>query len=352
VAVGAVVVAAVVPEPAVVSGDVFPAAGVDGEASVLVSVSLPQAATVRVRARSAAEVERGVMDAHPTENGSHFQPATVSTVIATFNDVSVRYGDLVALDRTTTTFALSSSVALVGANGSGKSTVLRLLAGLLEPTVGTIDRAADVDASFIAQQHGHHDWMPLPVDEVLRMGCYRRRGLLGRVTATDRAEIRTVAERLEISDLVSRSFGELSGGQRQRVLVAQALIGSPGLLLLDEPITGLDLPSQETILRIVDEEVARGACVVFSTHHLEEAKRASRVMLLAGCVIADGMADEVLVPEKLALAFGGRLLQVGDAVLVDDHGHGHEHGHDVAASHDAIGHRHLHQPEHAEHVSD
>ena len=265
-------------------------------------------------------------------------------VLARFDDVSVRYGDLVALDRTTTTFESSTSVALVGANGSGKSTVLRLLAGLLDPSTGRVEREPNVEASFVAQQHGHHSWMPLPVIEVLQMGCYRRRGLLGRISRSDREEIRHVAGRLEIADLESRSFGELSGGQRQRVLVAQALIGEPALMLLDEPITGLDLPSQETILRIVDEEVGRGACVVFSTHHLEEAQRASRVMLLAGCVIADGEAADVLVPEKLALAFGGRLLRVGgDAVLVDDHGHGHAE----AASHDDVGHRHLHEPEHA-----
>lgn len=264
-------------------------------------------------------------------------------MLARFDDVSVRYGDLVALDRTSATFDASTSVALVGANGSGKSTVLRLLAGLLEPSTGSVVRQPDVEASFVAQQHGHHSWMPLPVIEVLQMGCYRRRGLLGRINRSDRAEIRHVAGRLEIADLLSRAFGELSGGQRQRVLVAQALIGMPALLLLDEPITGLDLPSQETILRIVDEEVARGACVVFSTHHLEEAKRASRVMLLAGCVIADGEAQDVLVPEMLALAFGGRLLRVGDAVLVDDHGHGHAE----VASHADVGHRHLHQPEHA-----
>ncbi|MGA7758231.1 MAG: metal ABC transporter ATP-binding protein [Ilumatobacteraceae bacterium] len=266
--------------------------------------------------------------------------------VATFIEVSVRYGDLVALDRTSTTFEGGSSLALVGANGSGKSTVLKLLAGLLTPSTGRVVRADGVEASFIAQQHGHHQWMPLPVDEVLRMGCYRRRGLLGRITRADRAEIRAVAERLEVADLAKRSFGELSGGQRQRVLVAQALVGAPGLLLLDEPITGLDLPSQETILRIIDEEVERGATVVFSTHHLEEAKRADRVMLLAGCLIADGAADEVLVPEHLAVAFGGRLLHLGgEAVLVDDHGHGHDHG--PAPSHDDVGHRHLHQPEHA-----
>jgi ABC-type Mn2+/Zn2+ transport system ATPase subunit len=269
---------------------------------------------------------------------------------ATFVDVSVRYGDLVALDRTSTSFDAGSSVALVGANGSGKSTVLKLLAGLLMPSTGEVLRADGIEASFIAQQHGHHQWMPLPVDEVLRMGCYRRRGLLGRITRADRAEIRAVAERLQVADLAKRSFGELSGGQRQRVLVAQALIGAPGLLLLDEPITGLDLPSQETILRIIDEEVDRGAAVVFSTHHLEEAKRADRVMLLAGCLIADGTAEEVLVPEHLAVAFGGRLLHLGgQALLVDDHGH--DHG--PAPSHDDVGHRHLHQPEHAaEHAAD
>ncbi|MBG7605112.1 MAG: metal ABC transporter ATP-binding protein [Actinobacteria bacterium] len=265
--------------------------------------------------------------------------------IASFEDVSLRYGDVVALDRTSTTFMRGSSVALVGANGSGKSTVLRLLAGLAEPTTGVVVRADGVEAAFVAQQHGQHSWMPLPVDEVLRMGCYRTRGLVGRITRSDRDEVRDVAGRLDVADLLHRSFSELSGGQRQRVLVAQALIGSPQLLLLDEPITGLDLPSQEAILGIVDEEVGRGSTVVFSTHHLEEAKRADRVMLLAGCVIADGLPDDVLQPEHLAKAFGGRLLQVGgQSLLVDDHGHGH--GHAAGDGHDDAGHRHLHQPEH------
>ncbi len=268
--------------------------------------------------------------------------------IAVLDGASVRYADVIALDTTTATFDRGSSIALVGANGSGKSTVLRLLAGLLAPSTGSVTRAAGVEAAFIAQQHEHHAWMPLPVDEVIRMGCYRARGLLGRVTRADRAEIRTAAERLDVADLLRRSFSELSGGQRQRVLVAQALIGSPKLLLLDEPITGLDLPSQETILSIIDDEVAGGATVVFSTHHLEEAKRAERVMLLAGCVIADGAPEDVLRPEHLATAFGGRLLRIGgEALLVDDHGHGHSHDLGDEHNHDDVGHRHLHQPEHA-----
>ena len=268
--------------------------------------------------------------------------------LAGFTGVSVRYADVVALDTTTTTFRRGTSVALVGANGSGKSTVLRLLAGLLEPTAGSVERLEGVEAAFIAQQHEHHDWMPLPVDEVIRMGCYRARGLLRRITRADRKEIQDVAERLEVADLLRRPFSDLSGGQRQRVLVAQALIGAPRLLLLDEPITGLDLPSQEAILSIIDAEVAAGSTVVFSTHHLEEAKRAGRVMLLAGCVIADGAPDDVLRPEHLATAFGGRLLRIGDeALLVDDHGHGHSHDLGDDHNHDDVGPRHLHQPEHA-----
>lgn len=297
-----------------------------------------QRATVRAMSRSDQ-----IYGATRAPSGSASSPAPV----VTFSEVAVRYGDVIAIDRTSTAFEPGSSVALVGANGSGKSTVLRLLAGLSSPTTGDIKRSAGIEAAFIAQQHGQHDWMPLPVEEVLRMGCYRRRGLLRRITGDDRAEIRQVAERLAVSNLMHRSFSELSGGQRQRVLVAQSLIGSPRLLLLDEPITGLDLPSQEAILEIIAEEVAKGVTVVFSTHHLEEAARAERVMLLAGCVIADGTPEEVLRPEHLAKAFGGRLLRFeSEALLVDDHGHGHAHDASDSGGHDDVGHRHLHEPEH------
>ncbi len=183
------------------------------------------------------------------------EPSKATGVAATFDGVQFRYGDLMALDRTTMTFERGTSVALVGANGSGKSTMLKLLAGLVTPTSGSVWRVNDAVA-FVAQQHHHHQWLPIPVSEVLRMGCYRRRGLLGRITAADRREIADVAARLGVSELMSRPYGALSGGQRQRVLVAQSLIGPPDLLLLDEPITGLDIPSQETILRLVDEETA------------------------------------------------------------------------------------------------
>ena len=175
--------------------------------------------------------------------------------------------------------------------------------------------------SFVAQDQSHHSWMPISVDEVLKMGRYQ--GLLHRLRSEDRIAINTAAERLKISHLRSRRFGELSGGERQRIIVARAIASSADLVLLDEPITGLDLPSQEIILEVITEEAARGASVVFSTHHLGEARHADRVVLLAGCVIADGTPAEVLTPALLSEAFGGSMISDQSGTLVfDEHHHG------------------------------
>lgn len=268
------------------------------------------------------------------DTSSSPSPTTGWPVSIELRGVSVRYGPILALATSDLRFEGGHSVALVGSNGSGKSTLLGVLAGLVPPTRGTLEvlepAARRPRVSFVAQQHAFHRWMPMTVDEVLRVGRFRRLGLVRPVRRADREAIAAAAERLAITDLGRRAFGQLSGGQRQRVLVAQALVDEPDLLLLDEPITGLDLPSQEVIVDVIDAEARRGAAVVFSTHHLDEARRADRVILLAGEVVADGPPDDALQPELLAAAFGGRLLRVpasdgADAVLVDEHGHGETH---------------------------
>jgi len=182
--------------------------------------------------------------------------APSTRLVATATDVCVHYGSVVALAPSTFSIESGTSTALVGPNGSGKSTLLGLLAGLIRPTAGSITIASRVRVAFVAQQQHQHRWMPLSVEDVLRMGRYAERGLLGRLGATDRAAIDDAVARLDIGDLRRRPFGELSGGQRQRVLVAQALTAAPDLLLLDEPITGLDLASQERILEIIAAETA------------------------------------------------------------------------------------------------
>jgi iron complex transport system ATP-binding protein len=242
------------------------------------------------------------------------------TVVA--HDVCVHYGSLVALAPSSLEIPAGQSVALVGPNGSGKSTLLLVLAGLLRPTSGTVERRRGTRVSFVAQHQVQHRWMPISVGEVLRMGRYGERGLLGRLGSRDARTIAQAAERMDVGALVRRPFGELSGGQQQRVLVAQALVAEPDLLLLDEPITGLDLASQQRILEVIADESAAGTTVVLSTHHLGEARHTDRVLLLAGCVMADGPPGEVLRPPLLAEAFGNRMVRTVDgAVVVDDHGH-------------------------------
>ena len=236
--------------------------------------------------------------------------------------LSVAYASRLALDHVDVVIPRASSTALVGANGSGKTTFLHILAGLKMPSSGRLRVAGDPSVAYVLQRTGGAHWLPLTVAEVLRMGAYGRTGLMGRLKPSDRALIAEAAARMDIEDLLEQHLDELSGGQRQRALVAQALVRDADLVLLDEPVTGLDLPSQQRILDLVDEEVARGRTVVMSTHHLDEARRCDLVMLLAGRLVAFGPPDEVLVEENLRAAFGDRVVGSGDDVTVhDDHGH-------------------------------
>ncbi|WP_419910792.1 metal ABC transporter ATP-binding protein [Candidatus Poriferisodalis sp.] len=202
----------------------------------------------------------------------------------------------------------ASSVALMGPNGSGKTTLLRVLSGLQRPTSGRMESLGDVRVGFVCQHHQPHPFMPMTVQEVLTIGRYRSRGLLKRFRRSDKEAVRVAAERLDVAHLRQRSFGELSGGQRQRVMVAMVLASEYDCLLFDEPITGLDLPSQTTILEVIEAERAAGHLVVMSTHHLQEARRCDRVLLLKGMVLADGPPDEVLTDANLTAAFGGEVV--------------------------------------------
>jgi ABC-type Mn2+/Zn2+ transport system ATPase subunit len=244
--------------------------------------------------------------------------------------VSVAYGPVVAVDDVTCTFDDGTATALVGPNGSGKTTLLHLLAGLEMPARGrVVPPPAPGSVAYVPQQPGRGHWIPLTAGEVVAMGRYGRRGLLARLRGDDHRRIAMAAERLEVAGVLDRQYGNLSGGLRQRVLVAQALAQDAPTLLLDEPITGLDLASQQRIVDVIAEETAAGRVVVFSTHHLEEARRSDRVLLLAGRIVADGAPHEVLTTELLRHAYGDRVLASGGAgaIAVDDHGHG-THGQD------------------------
>ena len=245
----------------------------------------------------------------------------VSPAISTQN-LCAGYGDLVALDGLNIEIPQASSLAVIGPNGSGKSTLLGVLAGTVAATSGKATVSGGTPA-LVLQSTDVDRSLPITVRDTVSLARYPTVGLFRRLGAQDRDAIDNALERLAISDLASTQLHDLSGGQRQRVLVAQGLAQKAEVLLLDEPVTGLDVTSRSIILGLIDEEVADGRTVVVTTHSLEEARRCNRVLLLDTSPIAFGTPDEVLTEEHLRQAFGGNFIRVGDEFILDDPHHSH-----------------------------
>lgn len=261
-------------------------------------------------------------------------------------DVVLARGRSVALEIDRLELPAGALTALVGPNGSGKSTFLHAIAGLLEPLRGSLRVLGDDPlharrrVAYVLQATEVHEHMPVTVGEVVAMGRYAVRGAFGRLRREDRQAIATAIERLELGDLARRHLGELSGGQRQRVFVAQGLAQGAEVLLLDEPVTGLDVPSVARIHEVIAEERAAGHTIVVATHDLAEASAADHLVLMAGRVVASGPPSAALTKATLAEAYGARLLRVdGETLLLDEGTH-----------HDHEGHAHaLHEPGHGPH---
>ncbi|MBI2169955.1 MAG: metal ABC transporter ATP-binding protein [Actinobacteria bacterium] len=258
-----------------------------------------------------------------------------SDPVARARGLVVAYGPRVAIASSDFEVPSACVTAVIGPNGSGKSTLLHALAGLVRPHSGTLEvlggapEHAHDRVAYVLQTAGVNRVLPVTVGEVVAMGRYGGRGLIGRWRPDDREAVDHALARLDIVDLAGRHLRELSTGQRQRALVAQGLAQQADVLLLDEPVTALDIPSHEAIDVVIEEEVASGRTVVITTHDLDEARRADHVLLLGGRVVAEGSPGEVLTDERLLEAYGAHLLHAepGDgqrAVSIDDpHHHTH-----------------------------
>ncbi len=161
------------------------------------------------------------------------------------------------------------------------------------------------------------------------LGRVREIGLLRWPRSQDRRKVEAALEQVGIADLRDRQIGELSGGQSQRVFLAQAVAQEAEIVLLDEPLSGLDAPSQEAIFEILDELRLGGVTVLFATHDLNLAEeRFDKVMLLNRRLVAFGEPDRVFTPDALLEAYGGHLhvVREGDRVslLADTHHEGRE----------------------------
>ena len=228
-------------------------------------------------------------------------------------NLTVHYGDVLALDRVSLTLRRGSICALIGMNGSGKSTLFKAIMGTVRPDRGTVvigglppKQARRAGIVGYVPQSEDVDWsFPLSVYDVVMMGRYGFQNFTRHPRPADRAAVAEALDRVELTDLADRRIGALSGGQRKRAFVARGLAQGADVLLLDEPFAGVDRRSEATITELLRELASAGATVLVASHDLEALPRlADEAILLLRRVLLHGSLEEALQPEQLARAFG------------------------------------------------
>lgn len=235
--------------------------------------------------------------------------------------LSVRYGEVLALDDATVHVEGGQVVGLIGMNGSGKSTLFKSIVGTVRPESGRVRLDGMTPAAArrsgrlgYVPQSEEIDWdFPLSVRDVVMMGRYGRQGITRRASRADRAAVDEALARVELTELADRQIGRLSGGQRKRAFVARGIAQDADILLLDEPFAGVDKRSEATIVRLLRELAADGRAILVSTHDLHALPQlADEAILLLRRILFQGTVTEALRPERLALAFGLDPLADGD----------------------------------------
>lgn len=231
--------------------------------------------------------------------------------ILTAQHISVYYGAVLALDDISFTLSAGERLAIIGPNGAGKSTVLNVLAGLLKPAKGQVLLAKSANQNRIAYipQRNQVDWQfPVTVADVVMMGRVGKIGLLRRASRADWAIVNEALDWVGLADLAKRQIGALSGGQQQRVFIARALAQEADLFLLDEPLNGLDMPTQESLFTTLDTLRQKQVTVIVSTHNLNlAAARFDCLLLLNQQLIGFGPPAQVFTASLLEQAYGGQL---------------------------------------------
>ncbi len=224
--------------------------------------------------------------------------------------VTVRYGEVLALNGVSFTLQAGDQLAVVGPNGSGKSTLLGVVAGVLEPTEGEVrifghPPGQHTCVGFVPQRSGADLYFPVTVADVVMMGRALKLRRFGWPTRADWQAVHEALRTVGLEELAGRSIAELSGGQRQRAFIARALAQEAKLLLMDEPLAGLDVAAQEDVLASIAQLRLQGVTVLFTTHNLAlAAAHFDRVLLLNQRVIALGKPEEVLKEGVLLSAYG------------------------------------------------
>jgi manganese/iron transport system ATP-binding protein len=209
-----------------------------------------------------------------------------------------------------------SITALLGVNGSGKTTLFRSIMGVLKINSGKIiidgqspDIAIKNNLISYVPQYDDIDWdFPILVKDVVMMGRYSYMNFMRKPNPVDYKIVEESLKKVDMDDLNNRQIGELSGGQKKRVFIARALAQESKILLLDEPFTGVDSKTQETILELIKQERDKNKIILISTHDLNIVPEiCDRTILINKTVQVEGLTQDVFTKENLVNTFGNHL---------------------------------------------
>ena len=224
---------------------------------------------------------------------------------------------------------IGSISALVGVNGAGKSTLFKAIMGFVPASTGTISlfgepvrRALKNNVIAYVPQAEEVDWtFPVLVDDVVMMGRYGQMNWLRIPSPKDKASVLSALSEVGMLDFRNKQIGELSGGQRKRVFLARALAQNTKVILLDEPFMGVDVKTEDTIIRLLKKMKKEGRLIIVATHNLGSVPQfCDHTLLVKETVLACGPTKTTFTPKNLEIAFGGvlRHFVLGGSDLHDD----------------------------------
>jgi zinc/manganese transport system ATP-binding protein len=268
----------------------------------------------------------------------------------TFRDLTLGYNDHPAVHHLTGAVTRGSLTAVVGANGSGKSTLMKGIAGVLKPMDGESLPASDARIAYLPQQSELDRSFPARVIDLVSMGLWPKRGLLGRHTAEDKAAVKRALTAVGLEGFEQRPIDTLSGGQLQRTLFARVLVQDAEIILLDEPFNAIDARTVTDLVALIKRWHGENRTVMVVVHDLDLVRQHfPETLLLARRPVAWGPTAEALKPDNLLKARRFDEAWHDDAPWCeveqdtspgahrhgpDGHGHDHDHAGHAHADHD------------------
>jgi zinc/manganese transport system ATP-binding protein len=262
----------------------------------------------------------------------------------TFRDLTLGYNDHPAVHHLNGSVKIGSLTAVVGANGSGKSTLMKGIVGVLKPMAGESLKMPGARIAYLPQQSELDRSFPARVVDLVSMGLWPRRGLLGRHTAEDKASVTRALMAVGLEGFEYRPIDTLSGGQLQRALFARVLVQDAEIILLDEPFNAIDARTVTDLVALIKRWHGEKRTVMVVVHDLGLVREHfPDTLLLARYPVAWGPTSEALKPENLLRARRFDEAWHDDAPWCEPEPHEHAHAHD----HDHV-HDHHHHHDHGE----